>query len=172
MSAETAPRRLQQSLIGAGALVVAALMAWGAMDISGEAGYAGVGPNFLPWVVATALGLCGLTLVLQAQRAGGWPAFEEPSGEAHGDWRALAWIVAGVVVNASTITRIGFVLACTACFMLAVRGLRLAEGRAGGSVRQTVLDFATGMCIAAPTYWMFTKLLSINLPGLSGTGGI
>ena len=30
----------------------------------------------------------------------------------------------------------------------------------------------TGMLIAAPVYWLFTKLLAINLPGVSGTGWI
>ena len=29
-----------------------------------------------------------------------------------------------------------------------------------------------GLAIAAPVYWMFTKLLAINLPGLTSTGWI
>ena len=29
---------------------------------------------------------------------------------------------------------------------------------------------AIGAAIAAPVYWMFTKLLAINLPGLTSTG--
>jgi putative tricarboxylic transport membrane protein len=169
--AQANTQRLQQTLIGLGGLVLAGLLAWGATGISGEAGYAGIGPNFLPWVVALALALCGLLLVVHAQ-AGGWRAMEPPSGTAHGDWPALLWVAAGVVFNASTITRIGFVLACTGCYMLAVRGLRIAEGRAGGSPVQTLVDAVTGMLIAAPTYWLFTKLLSINLPGLTGTGWI
>jgi putative tricarboxylic transport membrane protein len=28
----------------------------------------------------------------------------------------------------------------------------------------------TGCLIAAPAFWLFTKLLAINLPGLTGTG--
>jgi putative tricarboxylic transport membrane protein len=35
-------------------------------------------------------------------------------------------------------------------------------------VRDTLIGFA----IAAPVYWMFTKLLAINLPGLTATGWI
>ena len=31
---------------------------------------------------------------------------------------------------------------------------------------------AIGFAIAAPVYWMFGKLLAINLPGLTGTGWI
>ena len=35
---------------------------------------------------------------------------------------------------------------------------------------KTLVDAATGIAIAAPVYWMFTKVLNINLPGLTGTG--
>ena len=35
--------------IGLSGLVLSLLMMWGATSISSEAGYAGVGPNFLPW---------------------------------------------------------------------------------------------------------------------------
>lgn len=169
MAAQRDPRRLQHTLIGAGALVLAGLLAWGAAGIPGQAGYAGVGPNFLPWVVACVLGLCGLLLVVQAQGAG-WRALEEPSGAERGDWPAFAWVVAALIFNATLLTTLGFILACTGCYMLAVRGLRVAEGRPQGGARQLIVDFVTGFLIAAPAYWMFTKLLSINLPGLTATG--
>ncbi len=157
-----------QRLIGAGGLVLGALMAWGATGISSVAGYAGVGPNFLPWVVALVLMGCSLLLLLQA-RGDGWDA-PEPSGAAQGDWRALAWVAAGVAANAALLTTVGFILSCTLCFMLAVRGLRLSEGKAHGGARGLVLDFVTGALIAAPAFWLFTKGLGINLPGLTGTG--
>jgi hypothetical protein len=35
-----------------------------------------------------------------------------------------------------------------------------------------VIDFVTGFLIAAPAFWLFTKVLAINLPGLTGTGWI
>ena len=72
--------------------------------------------------------------------------------------------------NAALLTTIGFILACTLCFMLAVRGLRLSEGKTNAGARQLLLDFVTGFLIAAPAFWLFTKLLAINLPGLTGTG--
>jgi putative tricarboxylic transport membrane protein len=37
-------------------------------------------------------------------------------------------------------------------------------------LRGLVLDFVTGFLIAAPAFWLFTKVLGINLPGLTGTG--
>lgn len=163
------PQAAGQALVGAGVLVVGAVMAYGATFISSEAGYAGVGPNALPWLVSGVLMVCGAWLVWEA-RSGGYREMETPSGAPRGDWQAVAWVAAGVVANASLITTIGFILSCALCFGLAVRGLRIAEGRAGGGVRRTVIDFATGMTISAPVFWMFTKLLAINLPGLTATG--
>jgi putative tricarboxylic transport membrane protein len=166
-----APSPFHQTLIGAGALGVAALMAYGATSISSTAGYSGVGPNFLPWVVAVVLALCGVWLLWEA-RTGGFREMEEPSGHDRADWVAFAWLSGGVLANAALITTVGFVLSCTLCFVLAVRGLRQSEGRPGGSVRQTVMDAVTGMLIAAPVFWMFTKLLAINLPGITASGWI
>lgn len=158
-----------QTLIGVGALGVASVLVYGALSISSDAGYAGVGPNFLPWVVAVALLACGAWLVWEA-RTGGYRHLEEPSGAEQGDWVALAWVSAGVLANAALITTIGFVLSCALCFALAVRGLRASEGKPAGSVRQTATDAVTGLVIAAPVFWLFTKLLAINLPGVTASG--
>jgi len=167
---DPATRTRHQTLVGAAVLVIGALMAFGAIGIPSTAGYAGVGPNFLPWVVATVLVICGGWLIVEARREGGFREMDDVTGAERGDWVAFAWISAGVIANAALITTIGFILSCTLCFMLAVRGLRISDGKPAGSARQSVLDFATGFVIAAPAFWLFTKLLSINLPGLTATG--
>jgi putative tricarboxylic transport membrane protein len=159
---------LQQTLIGAGVLAVAALLAAGAVSISSEAGYSGVGPNFLPWLMAAALAACG-GFILWESRTGGFREAEEPSGSEHGNWVGFAWMTAGLLANALLITRIGFILSCTLCFVLAVRGLRLSEGRPAGAAVMA-RDAGIGLAIAAPVYWLFTKLLAINLPGLTASG--
>jgi putative tricarboxylic transport membrane protein len=161
--------RWPQFAIAVGVLAVAAMLAVGAAGIPGEAGYAGVGPNFLPWVMAAALATCGVWLLALAWR-GGWPDMEAPSGAERGDWRALAWVVGGIVANAALITRIGFVLSCALCFVLAVRGLRLAEGRPAGGPARLGADAAIGLAIALPVYWLFARGLAINLPALTSTG--
>jgi len=157
--------------LAAGVLAIGALLAVGALQIPSAAGYGGVGPNFLPWLVAVALLVCGALLLWQALQ-GGFRDREEPSGAERGDWLAFAWVSAGVLVTAALITRVGFVLACGLCFALAVRGLRGAEGRPAGGPAQSAIDLGTGLAIALPVYWLFTKLLAINLPGLTGTGWI
>ncbi|EHR71723.1 Tripartite tricarboxylate transporter TctB family [Burkholderiales bacterium JOSHI_001] len=172
MSEATSPEaKRQQAAIGAAVLVLAALLAFGASGISSDAGYGGVGPNFLPWMVAGALAVCGALLLWQGLSTG-FLVMEKPSGAERGDWPALAWVAAGVLANAALITRIGFILACALCFALAVRGLRSSEGKPSGGARQSAIDLGVGLCIAAPTFWMFTKVLNINLPGLTSTGWI
>lgn len=161
----------RQVFTGLGVIGVAAVVAAGALSIPGAAGYAGVGPNFLPWVVAAALLLCGGLLVAQALK-GGFRDMEEPSGAERGDWPAFAWVAAGVIANAALITTLGFVLSCALCFALAVRGLRQSEGRPAGALRQTVVDVVTGLAIAAPVYALFRFLLAINLPALTAGGWI
>jgi len=169
MPMSSLPNQSSQTLVGAGVGIVGAVMAWGATFISSDAGYAGVGPNALPWLVSIVLMVCGAWLVWEA-RSGGYREMDEPSGAASGDWRAVAWVVAGVVANASLITTLGFILSCGLCFALAVRGLRMAEGKAGGGLKRSVIDLLTGVAIAAPVFWMFSKLLAINLPGLTASG--
>jgi putative tricarboxylic transport membrane protein len=163
------PSTASQALVGASVLVIGVVMAFGATAIPSDAGYAGVGPNALPWLVSVVLMVCGAWLVWEA-RSGGYRELEAPSGAARGDWRAVAWVVAGVVANASLITTLGFILACGLCFALAVRGLRIGEGKAGGSAKRALVDLLTGIAIAAPVFWLFSKLLAINLPGLTASG--
>jgi putative tricarboxylic transport membrane protein len=160
-----------EAALAGGVLAIGALLGFGALSIRGEAGYGGVGPNFLPWVVSAALLVCGALLLWHAL-AGGFREREAPSGAAQGDWVALAWVSAGVLSTAALITRTGFVIACALCFTLAVRGLRGAQGRPAGGAARTAIDAATGAAIALPVYWLFTKLLAINLPGLTASGWI
>ena len=159
----------EQLLVGAGVLVLGLLVAVGALQISSDAGYGGVGPNFLPWLVGGLLALCGVLLVREAA-SGGFRQLEEASGAERGDWVGFVWVSAGVLANAALITTIGFILSCTLCFVLAVRGFRSAEGRLDLSLRALLVDALIGLAISAPVYWMFTKFLAINLPGLTGSG--
>jgi len=160
-----------QTLIGVGALVAGAFLAWGARSLPAAIGYSGVGPAVLPWVMSAALLLCGGLLVWHAQR-GGYRELEVGTGARRGDWCAMAWVSAGILANAALVTTAGFVLSCALCFTLAVRGLRMSEGKPAGGPRQVLVDAVTGFLIAAPAFWLFTKVLAINLPGLTATGWI
>lgn len=161
-----------QTIVGAGVMLLGASMAMGALTIPSTAGYAGVGPNFLPWLVSIALLLCGGFMVYEA-RTGGFRDMGDDDGDdapSKPYWGGFAWMSAGLLVNAALITTIGFILSCTLCFVLASRGMRNAAGQSGNGAKTWIKDGVTGLLIAAPVYWMFTKFLAINLPGLTQTG--
>ncbi|RZL63518.1 MAG: tripartite tricarboxylate transporter TctB family protein [Variovorax sp.] len=160
-----------QTLVGVGVLLTGLALAFGAIDISSDAGYGGVGPNFLPWVCATVLTLCGAWIIWEA-RTGGFREMDPPDETADpAYWSGFVWLSAGLLLNAALIQVIGFILSCTLCYLLAVQGLRRANGQAAVNQPGTwATDIVTGLLIAAPVYWMFTKFLAISLPGLTSTG--
>jgi putative tricarboxylic transport membrane protein len=157
-----------QTLVGAAVALTGVALAAGAVSVPSGAGYGGVGPNFLPWVVAAVLLACGVLIVREA-RTGGFRAMDAPSGAQRGWWPGFAWVSAGLLANAALLTTVGFILACTLCYVLAVQGLRRAQAQASptGSIGT---DLLAGAAISAPVYWTFTKFLAINLPGLTQTG--
>jgi len=157
-----------QTFVASGVLLIGLGLAAGAVSIPSAAGYGGVGPNFLPWLVSIALIFCGAFMVWEA-RTGGFRAMDEPDGLAPG-WSGFAWVSAGLLLNAALITTIGFILSCTLCFVFAVQGLRTSDGTANFKPAALIKNVLIGMAIAAPVYWMFTKFLAINLPGLTATG--
>ena len=157
-----------QGLVGLGVVFMALGLAVGAYSIPSNAGYAGVGPNFLPWVVSLALLACGCMLVYKARR-GGFRNMDDHSGD-HPYWEGFAWLSAGLLLNAALITTVGFIFSCALCFVLAARGLRLSEGKPGQGWSTVARDTVTGLLIAAPVFWAFTKFLGINLPGLTQSG--
>ncbi len=161
-----------QTVVGAGVLLTGLALAFGAIGISSEAGYGGVGPNFLPWLVSVGLIICGAFIIWEA-RSGGFRDLEPPSGATQAYWPGFVWVSAGLLLNAALITTIGFILSCTLCYLMAVQGLRRAGGQTGVNAPLTwVTDFLVGLAISAPVFWMFTKFLAINLPGLTSTGWI
>lgn len=171
------PLHKRQALVGAGVTLVGVLMAANAATLPSEAGYAGVGPNFLPWVVSIALAVLGLLMVREAL-TGGFQDIEDNGPAASPFVRGFFWMSAGLLINAALITQVGFIVACAICFAFAAQALRQSlapESSASKGlalVRRLMMDFVIGLAISAPVYWMFTKLLAIKLPGLTNTGWI
>ena len=160
--------RRSQTLIGAGTVLLALLLAAGASQIHGEAGYAGVGPAFLPWLVSAGLAVCGVLLILDALRGRAGVAAHEPVTPP-ADLGSMAWVSAGLLLNAALISRLGFVLSCALLFALAARGFRRSMGESG-PLRLLARDALIGLALSAPVYWLFTKGLGLSLPGLTKSG--
>src|SRR4051812_11141367 len=115
MTTETSSTRHAQTLVGVAVALVGLGLAGGALTIPGEAGYGGVGPNFLPWLVAAVLTICGVMIVREAL-TGGFRNAEPPSGAERAWWPGLVWVSAGLLANAALITSAGFILSCTLCY--------------------------------------------------------
>ncbi|WP_029524012.1 tripartite tricarboxylate transporter TctB family protein [Polaromonas glacialis] len=158
-----------QTLVGIGVLLIGLGLAAGALTIPSAAGYGGVGPNFLPWLISLSLLVCSGFIIWES-RSGGFRAMDEPVGGPAPYWLGFAWMSAGLLTNAALITTIGFIFSCTLCFVLAVQGLKGAEGATRRGPAVWLKDALIGMAIAAPVFWMFTQFLAINLPGLTSTG--
>ena len=169
MSQDKRKPSLLQGLVGLGVVGIALGLAAGALTIPSAAGYGGVGPNFLPWLVSAALLVCG-GFILYEVRTGGFRHLEEGPPDEAPYWPGFIWMSAGLLANAALITTLGFILSCALCFVLASRGMRNAQGQDTSGLATGIKDGITGVLIAAPVYWLFTKFLAINLPGLTETG--
>jgi putative tricarboxylic transport membrane protein len=75
--------------------------------------------------------VCAACVLWEARTPGGYRNMEEPTGSERGYWPGFAWMSVALLSNAALITTIGFILSCTLCFMLAVRGLRNADRHGG-----------------------------------------
>ena len=117
-----------------------------------EGGYAGIGPNFIPAVVAAGIIALGLLLGFEAF-SGGWrkaPPHAETFAPA-----PFLWVSAGLFVHMLLIGWAGFVVAGTALFACVARGF--------GS-RRPIRDVLIGLALAVGIYLFFVKLLNVSLP--------
>lgn len=152
--------------IGAGTALLGLLMAAGATQIGGDAGYGGVGPAFLAWMVSAVLALLGILLARAGLRG---VTIEAPDFPPR--WKAIAWVSAGLLLNALLIERVGFIASCALLFALAARGFRIGADQTP-SHASFGQDLLVGVSIAAPVFWLFTKVLGLTLPALLAGGWI
>jgi putative tricarboxylic transport membrane protein len=144
--------RRAEAALSLGVVALGAGMAAVTATLPAEGGYAGIGPNFIPAVVAGGMIVLGLWLAFEAF-TGGWRHREEearPFGKA-----AFAWISAGLFAHMALIGTAGFVLAGALLFALVARGF--------GS-RRPLRDAATGLVLCLAIFLFFVKLLNVNLP--------
>ena len=154
-------------------------------QLPGEGGYAGIGPNFFPAVVAAGLLATGGWLLWEAL-SGGWrresaggsstpldppapPGDVANEGAEHAFHAgAFGWITAGLLAHMALIGWAGFVLAGAVLFACVARGF--------GSTR-AVRDAALGLVLSLAVFLFFVRLLNVNLPAgwlepILGTAGI
>ena len=144
-------------LLSVAVLASGIAIAIGTMRLSGAGGYARIGPNAAPAVIAGGLILLGFWLLYEAL-SGGWRSLADPP-EARGAHPfyagAFIWVSIGLVAQMLLIQWAGFVLAQAALFVCVARGFGSARwGR----------DFALGMALGLAVFFFFVRFLNVNLP--------
>ena len=117
-----------------------------------EGGYAGIGPNFIPAVVAAGIILLGVWLSFEAFTTG-WRKRVEESEPFQAS--PFLWVSAGLFAHMALIGWAGFVVAGTTLFICIARGF--------GS-RRVVRDAAIALVFTIGIYLFFVKLLNVGLP--------
>jgi len=137
--------------LGIGATVVA-------LNLPEAGGYARIGPNFVPKVVAGGLILLGIWLLAE-YFTGGWREAVPDDPAARGEhaflWPAFAWVTAGLMLQMALIHNAGFVLAAMVLFACVARGF--------GSTR-IARDLAFGLVLGLAVFLFFVRFLNVNLP--------
>jgi putative tricarboxylic transport membrane protein len=158
-------------IISLAVLALGAAVAVGTAALSSAGGYARIGPNAAPAVVAGGLILLGLWLLYEAL-SGGWRNAIADQPEARGEHpfqtSAFIWVSLGLFAEMLLIHRAGFVIAQAALFACVAHGF--------GSSR-AARDFAIGFVLALGVFLFFVKFLNVSLPAgwlkpLLGTAGI
>jgi putative tricarboxylic transport membrane protein len=164
-------RSTAEVLLSLAVLALGVGVAAGTAQLPSRGGYAGIGPNFVPGVVAAALIAIGAWLAWEAL-SGGWRGAPPDDARERGEHAfhpgAFAWVSAGLFAHMALIGHAGFVLAGTALFACVARGF--------GS-RRVARDMAAGLVLSLAVYLFFVKLLNVGLPAgwlapLTGAAGL
>jgi putative tricarboxylic transport membrane protein len=156
-------------IISLAVLALGIAVAAGTTRLSAAGGYARIGPNAAPAVVAGGLILLGIWLLYEAL-SGRWRTAipTVAAGEPRFYGGAFIWVSAGLFAQMLLIHRAGFVLAQAVLFTCVARGF---------ASRRPIRDFAIGLALALGVFLFFIKFLNVNLPAgwlkpLLGTAGI
>jgi putative tricarboxylic transport membrane protein len=152
------PVRRAEIVLSLGVLALGVVAAIVAFRLPEAGGYARVGPNFVPKLVAGALIAMGLWLLTEVA-TGGWRDAVDDDPVARGEhafhWPAFAWVSAGLFAQMLLVQRAGFVVAAAALFFCVARGF--------GSTRPA-RDAALGIVLGLAVYLFFVRFLNVSLP--------
>ena len=144
-----------QLAVAVGYTVLGVLVLWGAMYLPTEGGYAQVGPGVVPRIVGAILIVLGLAMVREAVTGGFRGHDEEGEAKLPMDWRAFAWVSAGIIGYGLLIEHLGFIIASTLLFVFVARGF---------SSRRWILNILVGAVLAVAVYAVFNYGLGLTLP--------
>ena len=145
-------------LLSVAVLILGLGVAVGASQLSSAGGYARIGPNAAPAVIAGGLILLGIWLVYEAI-TGGWrnavPDDATERGEHSFHIGGFIWVSIGLIAQIFLIHTAGFVLAQASLLACVARGFGSAK---------LPRDFAIGLLLGLGVFLFFVKFLNVNLP--------
>ena len=142
---------IPEFLLGIGLLACAAVVFWQTRAIPVSPMYSKVGPTVFPYMTVAGLAVLAVLLLVAAAR-GGWQPEEEK--ETSIDWKAMGFVVAGLVANAALIQPLGFTAASVVMFVLVCFGF--------GS-RHPLRDALIALVLALAAYFGFARALGVNI---------
>jgi putative tricarboxylic transport membrane protein len=136
-------------IIAAGLAGLAALLLWDASGLKQDGGYAGVGPADVPRLIAYGL----LILAALTALAGLKGNLPEPPRQ---NPAPVLWILSGLGLQLVFLHILGFVLSGAILFGFTARGL---------GQRPLWRALLVGLVLSGLIYFVFDRLLKLNLPG-------
>jgi putative tricarboxylic transport membrane protein len=147
-----------EAILSLAVLALGIAVAVGASQLSSAGGYARVGPNAAPAVIAGGLILLGLWLGYEAL-SGGWRNAISDDPQARGEHAfhagAFIWVSIGLFAQILLIHTAGFVIAQAVLFACVARGFGSAK---------IPRDLAIGLLLGLGVFLFFVKFLNVNLP--------
>jgi len=142
--------------LGAGAFVVGlgGLTVWQTFVVPPSPLYAQVGPTLVPHLVGGLLLALGAGLCLAALRGGWSHELDDMQDPVPTNWRALGFLLAGLLANVALIEWLGFIIAASLQFTLVAAAF--------GS-RRLLRDLGIGIAVCLGAYLMFSRLLGVNI---------
>jgi putative tricarboxylic transport membrane protein len=144
-----------QIAVAAGVLAIGALVLGGSFFLPPGAGYATVGPAVVPRFVGIGLLILGGSLMREALTGGFRDVDEEAEKHLPMDWRAFAWVSAGIIAYGLLVETAGFIVASTVLYVLVARGFLS---------RRWLLNAVVGVALASFIFALFNYGLGLQLP--------
>jgi|SRR5882672_4442989 len=150
--------RRTELILSLGVLALGLFSTVVAFQLPEAGGYARIGPNFMPKVVAGGLIVLGLWLLGEVL-TGGWREATPDDPAERGEHAflpsAFLWVTAALFAQMVLIQYAGFVVAAMVMFACVARGF--------GSTR-IVRDLAIGLVLGLLVFLFFVKFLNVGLP--------
>jgi putative tricarboxylic transport membrane protein len=142
--------RIGEAVLGGVVLALGLFVAVETSRIEVAPTHATIGPTLFPFLIAAGLLIVGIAVL--------WQAFFGHIAHERGfelDWRAVALVSVGLLLQLFLVERLGWIIATTLLFVATT--LAFAE-------RRVWLSLAIGVVLTGLTYWIFNYGLGLTLP--------